>query len=210
MRVGVDVEERLAAELGQRLDHAAAGVEQLGALVGDHDLRPRARGEMPFDLVGEVMHVDHGALDAGLGQPVEHVVDQRLAGDLHQRLRHRVGDRPHALAEAGGEHHGAAGSMLALSPSLLAQPSSFGTLTLYQALSGASDGMRQRALQIGPYPRDVTQILRLAVAPVEPREDAEDLGGALRRQRGVGLDEDRRLEIRVGLAPRAARSGRAA
>ena len=77
--VGVDVEERLAAELRQCLDHAAAGVEQLGALVGNHDLRPGARCNVPFDLVGEVVHVDHGALDAGGGEPVEHEVEHRLA-----------------------------------------------------------------------------------------------------------------------------------
>ena len=46
MRVGIDVEERRVAELRQRLDDAAAGVEQLAALVGDDDLRPRAACEM--------------------------------------------------------------------------------------------------------------------------------------------------------------------
>src|SRR5689334_17042787 len=49
--------------------------------------------------------------------------------------------------------------------------------------------MGQRALQIAPYPRDVSKILRLAVAPVEPREDAQDLRGALRCERGVEPDE---------------------
>ena len=73
------------------------------------DLRARARGEVALDLLGEVMHIDHRALDARLGQPVEHVIDQRLAGDLDQRLRHLVGERAHARAEAGGEHHGVAG-----------------------------------------------------------------------------------------------------
>ena len=48
----------------------------------------RARGEMPLDLVGEVVNIDDRALDAGFRQPVEHVIDQRLAGDLDQRLRH--------------------------------------------------------------------------------------------------------------------------
>ena len=32
-----------------------------------------------LDQVGLVVHVDDGALDAGRGQPVEHVIDQRLA-----------------------------------------------------------------------------------------------------------------------------------
>ncbi len=56
------------------------------------------------------MHVDHGALDPGGRQPVEHVIDQRLAGDRNERLRHPVGQRPHPLAETGGKHHGGAGS----------------------------------------------------------------------------------------------------
>ena len=70
-------------------------------------LRLRARGEMALDLLGEVMHVDHRALDARVRQPVEHVIDQRLAADLDQRLRHVVGERAHARAEAGRQHHGA-------------------------------------------------------------------------------------------------------
>ena len=49
----------------QRLDHAAAGAEQLAALVRDDDLRPLPRREMPLDLVGQVVDVDDGALDAG-------------------------------------------------------------------------------------------------------------------------------------------------
>ena len=70
--------------------------------------------------------------------------------------------------------------------------------------------MRQRALQIAPYPRDVSDVLRLAVAAVEPREDAEDFRSALRRKRGVEPDELGRLEIGVDLAARCARNGRAA
>ena len=45
-------------------------------------------------------------LGTGGGQPVQHVVEQRLAGDRHQRLWHLFGQRPHPLAEACGEHHG--------------------------------------------------------------------------------------------------------
>src|SRR5712675_1171121 len=64
-------------------------------------------------------------------------------------------------------------------------------------------GMAERALQITPYPGHVTQILRLAVAHVEAREDAEDLAGALRGKRHVDLDELGRLEGRLDLAPSA-------
>src|SRR5581483_57689 len=63
--------------------------------------------------------------------------------------------------------------------------------------------MFQRALEIAPYARDVTQILRLAVAAIEPREDAEDLRRALRREGGIEPRELRRVECRVRRAPRA-------
>src|ERR1700733_10662246 len=53
----------------------------------------------------------------------------------------------------------------------------------------AERGMRQRALQVIPYARRVPQILRLAVAAVEPGEDAENFCGALRRQRRIKLGE---------------------
>src|SRR5262249_1878176 len=86
---------------------AAAGAEQLAALVGDDDLRPLAAGEMALDLVRKVMDVHDRALDALRGEPVEHVVDQRLAADRHQRLRQLAVERAPARAEAGGEHHGA-------------------------------------------------------------------------------------------------------
>ena len=40
------------------------------------------------DLVGQIMHVDDGLADAGLGELVEHMIEQRLAGHAHQRFRH--------------------------------------------------------------------------------------------------------------------------
>src|SRR6266568_8896325 len=58
--------------------------------------------------------------------------------------------------------------------------------------------MGERAIQIAVYPRQMTQILRLAVAAVEPREDAQDLGGALRSQRRVELQKFRSLERGIG------------
>src|SRR6185369_10645266 len=58
--------------------------------------------------------------------------------------------------------------------------------------------MRQRALQIGPYARKVTQILRFVVAPLQPREDAENFRGALRGQRRIEAHEGWRVESGVG------------
>ena len=62
---------------------------------------------MDAHQVGEVVDVDDRRLDAGALEPVEAVVDQGAAADLDQGLRHGGGERPHALAEAGGKDHGA-------------------------------------------------------------------------------------------------------
>ena len=102
------MEERTAAEFRQRLDHAAAGPQKLAPLVRYDDLRALPAGKVPLDRVGEMMHVHHRALDAGLREAVEHVIDQRLAADLHQRLRDLPVERTHARAEARRQHHGAA------------------------------------------------------------------------------------------------------
>ena len=108
-RVGVEVEERLLAEQRQRLHDGAAGAEHLVAFVGNDDAGPgTARGVLD-DLVGQVMHVDHGLADAGAGELVQHVIEQRLAGHAHQRLRHMVGQRAHAQTETGGKDHGFGG-----------------------------------------------------------------------------------------------------
>ena len=77
----------------------------LHQFVGNHDLWLTTGGEVPFQLIGEVMNVDHRLLDAGGRDAIEHVVDERPPADAHERLRDRVGDRPHALPDAGGEHH---------------------------------------------------------------------------------------------------------
>ena len=103
------MEERRRAEQRQRLDDAAAGAEHLVALVGNDHAGPRAGRDVIDDLVGQIMHVDDGLADAGLAELVEHVVEQRLAGHAHQRLRHPVGQRAHAHAETGGKDHGFGG-----------------------------------------------------------------------------------------------------
>jgi len=101
------VEERRVAERRQRFGDTPAGAHEGGALIGDGDARLRAPLYMLLDLVGKVVHVDHRALDPGLRQTIEHVIDQRLAGDLHQRLGDLAIEGTHAGAEAGGQHHGA-------------------------------------------------------------------------------------------------------
>ena len=71
----------------QRLLHAAAGFEQLRRARRRSRCAASRRPQVRLDLIGEVMDVDDRGLDAGLGQPVEDVVDQRSAADPHQRLR---------------------------------------------------------------------------------------------------------------------------
>ena len=99
------MKERFLAELGQRLHHATRGAEQFTALIGDDDVRPPAGGEMPLDLIGEVVNVHDRALDPLLRQAVEGIVDQSFAADLYERLGYLAVVRPHARAEPGREHH---------------------------------------------------------------------------------------------------------
>src|SRR4051794_20146342 len=42
------------------------------------------------------------------------------------------------------------------------------------------------------------EVLRLAVPPVEPGEDAEHLGGALRTENSVGASESSHVEVGLG------------
>ncbi len=94
---------------GSALYHRAAGAKHHIAFVGNDDTGPgTARGVLD-DLVGQVMHVDHGLADAGLGELVEYVIEQRLSRHAHQRLRHMVGQRAHAQTETGGKDHGFGG-----------------------------------------------------------------------------------------------------
>src|SRR5205085_10878539 len=63
-------------------------------------------------------------------------------------------------------------------------------------------GVSQRTAEIGPDPRLMAQILRFAVAPIEPRESPEQARVALCRHDGVKLGEHRSIEGLVGRAPR--------
>ena len=99
------MEERLRAKLRQRFDHTTTGAEKLVSLIGNHDLRMLALGEMALDLVSEMVDVDNRALHTLLGESIEYVVDQCLATDLDQRLGNAAIERAHARAESGREHH---------------------------------------------------------------------------------------------------------
>src|SRR3954447_8464318 len=64
------------------------------------------------------------------------------------------------------------------------------------------DRVCQRAGEVSPYPRLVPQIMRLAVASMEPRKGAEQPRVALCRHDGVKLGKARGIEVLVRRAPR--------
>ena len=51
------------------------------------------------------MDVDDDVLDTRCTKPVQHMIDQRLARDLDERLGPSGGQRAHPLAEASGHNH---------------------------------------------------------------------------------------------------------
>ena len=106
--VGIDGIEGVALQQGQRLGDAAAGFEQLLAFVREVDPGRRFSGlHRRFDLVGEIMGVDHRVFDAGSSDAIQGAIEQALAGHLDQRFGAGGRERPHALAQPGGHHHGA-------------------------------------------------------------------------------------------------------
>ena len=104
---GIMDKERPAPEQRQGLLGAAAGVEQDPALIGDDELRlpGLAPGDVGLELIGQIMHIDDGGLDAGHSQPVEHMIEQSPSRERHQWLRHAESERTHPLALAGCQHH---------------------------------------------------------------------------------------------------------
>jgi hypothetical protein len=105
--VAVDHQEGLGTEQRQRLQDATTGLQRPLGLdrVADRHAVLAAIAEHGLDLVAEVGVVDDEVTDTRRGQRFEVVDDQRAAGDRQQRLRRGVGQRPHALAAAGGQDH---------------------------------------------------------------------------------------------------------
>ena len=101
------MEERSVAQLGQRLEHAAAGAEKLAPFIGNDDLRLPPLREMALDLIGQMMHVDYRTLDLLRGEAVQDVIDECLATDLNERFGHLPVEGPHARPQPGRQHHGA-------------------------------------------------------------------------------------------------------
>src|SRR5487761_326277 len=101
---------------------------------------------MALHRVGEVVHVYHGALDAGIREAVEPIIDQRLAADRDQRFGDMSVIWPHARAETGGQHyralrhHRVAPPGTSSSESQYHSPSGAGTFVAYQDLSPVKAG----------------------------------------------------------------------
>src|SRR6185295_10760585 len=96
------------AEKRQRLRDAARGLERAAvvapfARIRDRDAEARTVAERLDDLLFEPVGVDDDLADAGARERLEVPFDQALAVDDEERLRARVGERPHALAAPGGE-----------------------------------------------------------------------------------------------------------
>jgi hypothetical protein len=97
-RVGIVDQEGAVTQPWKSLLHAATGVEQLLAFIGDFDGGTAACFEVLLDQVGLVVHVDHHAGDARLDMAIEHLIDERLAAELYQRLGDGIVGRRHARA----------------------------------------------------------------------------------------------------------------
>lgn len=112
--VGVDVaihhHERPFTQQGQRGGDAAGGFQRAG-LGGIRQLHaPGGAVAQPgFDLRAQVGVVDHHPAHASGGQPAQMPANQRLGAHLQQGFGRGVGQRAHALAASGGQHHGRAG-----------------------------------------------------------------------------------------------------
>src|SRR5947207_13775377 len=63
-RIAVDDEEGFAAQNRQSLDDTAAGIEEFLALIGNDDLGRGVSLRPGFDLIGEVLDIDHDRLAA--------------------------------------------------------------------------------------------------------------------------------------------------
>ena len=99
--VAVENEEGIVTEKRERLDDAAAGIEQSSPLIGDDDLGRRLAPCPGFDLFGQMVDIDNGAFAMRRAQAVEAIVDDCLAVHLDERLRQAVGERAHPHAEPG-------------------------------------------------------------------------------------------------------------
>ena len=83
-----------------------------------------------------------------------------------------------------------------------------GTFCSTHDLIPASAGCARFLRRYACIRRDMNEVLRLAIPLVEPSENSEDLGGALRAEDCIGLGEGGHIEAGVLLSPAVGRNGR--
>ena len=107
--VAVDRDERSVTQQGQGVQHAAAGFQWHRAFVAVVQAQAPARtvAEQFRKAWSQPGGVDHHLGDAQRGQLFQVPGDQRLAAHFEQGFGGGVGERAHALAQAGGEDQGA-------------------------------------------------------------------------------------------------------
>ncbi len=141
-RVAVYDEEWIGTQQVQRGPDPSAGIEQ-GGFAAHQDGGGVAGGEVGLDLVGVPEGVHHDAFHSGCGEPVERVIQQGAAAEGQQRLGGAVGQRTHAGAQPGGEHHGAVGADHAAGPGGLQRRS--GAAAGKQPAAGIAGWQKARA-----------------------------------------------------------------
>jgi len=104
-RIGVVDDEGSAPDMRQSFADAAARFENALPLIGDDNARCCAAPKVGLDLIGEMMDVDDGALDTGLGEAVQRMIEKRPSCKLDERLRNAVRQRTHARTKSRREHH---------------------------------------------------------------------------------------------------------
>ena len=104
--IGIDAQKRIGADQRQRLDQPAAGIAQQFALIRNGHLEIAGMGgKVGFNLIGQVVDIDHDSPDPGFTQLIEHVIDQRRSRHFDQRLGAVGGQRHHPRALARGHDH---------------------------------------------------------------------------------------------------------
>ncbi len=102
--IAVDDVERSPTQQRQGIRNAAAGLQQR-RFDAQADRRRATPRQVALDERREMMRVDDHLLDALRLEAVDGPVEHRSPADLDQRLRQTLGNRSHAQAEAGRQHH---------------------------------------------------------------------------------------------------------
>ena len=102
-RVTVDQEERVGADDGQRLAHAAGGAKNGRLFPGIAHARAEvaAVADRRGDRFRTMMQVEHDVCDTLGSQPPDDAPNQRFSGHGHGGLGPHIGERPQPRAETG-------------------------------------------------------------------------------------------------------------